>query len=140
MLASQHVLLAVALMIVYSLAISLHLVRKRVGGVRAGRAKMKRFVANATQDGLPDDMIVAARHYGNTFEQPTLFYALCLAIVVGDAVDMTYAYLAYGYVVARLVHGVIHLGYNNVNHRFLAFAAGYALLIVMTVRFIAGLI
>lgn len=127
----------------YTLAITLHLARKRFGGVKSGRASGKRFIANATQDGLPDDMVIASRHYNNAFELPTLYYAVALAIVAGGYSDMIFAGLAYGFVGARVVHSVIHLGYNNVMHRFMAFGTSLLFLAALVVRLtliVAGLV
>ena len=54
----------------------------------------------------------------NLFELPVLFYATCIYLYVTQRVDMTNLILAYGFLVLRIGHSVIHCTYNRVMHRF----------------------
>jgi hypothetical protein len=42
--------------------------------------------------------------------------------------------LAWGFVVLRILHSVIHCSYNNVNHRFVAYALSCLFLLFMWIR------
>lgn len=72
----------------------------------------------------PESARAAVRHYDNLFELPTLFYAGCLsAFVLGGVTGWTLAF-AWGYVAARLAQSLVHMTYNHVGHRALAFLVG----------------
>ncbi len=63
------------------------------------------------------------RNYMNLLELPMLFYvAMLLAHVTASGTPMLVS-LAWAYVALRIVHSLIHVTYNHVLHRFLAFAA-----------------
>lgn len=68
------------------------------------------------------------RHLSNMFEFPILFYVLCIVVSIAGLEDSTYTTLAWGYVAARVAHCVIHVTYNYVPHRLVAFAVSQALL------------
>ena len=66
----------------------------------------------------------AADNFRNLFELPVLFYA---ALWAGHALSIdipVFFVLAWLFVALRIVHSVIHCGYNKVMHRFYAYAAG----------------
>ncbi|MGM9428085.1 MAPEG family protein [Hydrogenophaga sp. MI9] len=63
------------------------------------------------------------RNYMNLLELPLLFYvAVLLAHTTATATPLL-VNLAWAYVALRIVHSLIHVTYNHVLHRFLAFAA-----------------
>jgi hypothetical protein len=65
----------------------------------------------------PEAAATGARHWGNLFELPTLFYAGCLsAFVLGGVTGWTLAF-AWGYVAARVAQSLVHMTYNHVGHR-----------------------
>jgi hypothetical protein len=65
-----------------------------------------------------------ARHWANLFELPTLFYAGCLsAFVLGGVTGWTLAF-AWAYAAARVVQSLVHITYNDVRQRALAFLVG----------------
>jgi hypothetical protein len=71
------------------------------------------------------------RNYMNLLELPLLFYvAMLLAHVTSSATPLL-IYLAWAYVALRVVHSLIHITYNDVLHRFAAFAASNTVLVVM---------
>jgi hypothetical protein len=65
---------------------------------------------------------VIGRHLQNHFEVPPLFYIAVLFIYVTGSVTPLAVGLAWLYFASRCVHSFIHLGSNNVTHRFIAFA------------------
>ena len=66
----------------------------------------------------------AADNFRNLFELPVLFYAALGILFALGAVDRTGLVLAWLFVVLRVLHSVIHCGYNRVMHRFYAYLAG----------------
>jgi hypothetical protein len=69
-----------------------------------------------------------ADNFRNLFETPVLFYAALLVAYVAQLATVAYLALAWAYVVARVVHSVIHCTYNKVLHRLGAFLASFGLL------------
>lgn len=72
----------------------------------------------------PESARAAARHYGNLFEVPTLFYAACLTAYMVAIVGRWTLIFAWGYVAARVAQSLIHMTYNAPPHRALAFVVG----------------
>ncbi len=70
----------------------------------------------------------AADNFRNLFEVPVLFYVLCLALLVSQWANSFDLIAAWGFVVLRALHSWIHLTYNRVMHRFIAYAASTVLL------------
>lgn len=60
----------------------------------------------------------AADNFGNLFEVPVLFFAVCLALALADAATPAQLLLAWTFVSLRAAHSFIHLGSNRVIHRF----------------------
>jgi hypothetical protein len=90
---------------------------------------------------LPDAAQWKAHNYNHLMEQPTLFYAICLAIahLGGGDVWINLA-LAWAYVGLRIVHSLIQATVNVVALRFLVFALASFCLIGLTVHAAARVI
>jgi hypothetical protein len=82
-------------------------------------------------DAVPDYAHLPARHFINLFEVPVLFYAVCLAAIFLHLSGSAMVFLAWGFVFCRVVQAFIHMTYNNVLHRMLAFFAGFAVVLAM---------
>ncbi len=78
---------------------------------------------------VPPEVALPNRNMMNLLELPVLFYVACLACYVTDRVDGVALALAWAYVALRAAHSTIHLTYNRVRHRLLAFAASNVVLI-----------
>jgi hypothetical protein len=78
-----------------------------------------------------------AHNYMHLMEQPTLFYAIVFALVLmGFDVAMN-VYLAWGYVVFRILHSIVQATVNVVRIRFALFALATLCLVALTLH--AGL-
>lgn len=73
----------------------------------------------------------------NLFEMPILFYAGVLLSMVLMIQDPFLVQLAWGYVVLRYVHSIVHCTYNRVMHRFAAYATSCLLLLLIWARLAA---
>lgn len=76
-------------------------------------------------------------NYNHLFEQPVLFYALVVYLHLSELADDLQVQMAWLYVLARVVHSLIHLTSNNVSARALTFVTATIILIAMIMR--AGL-
>jgi hypothetical protein len=81
---------------------------------------------------VPEHLQAGARHFINLFELPVLFYVACLtAMLLQQQQSVVLLTLAWAFVLFRAIHTLIHMTYNNVLHRMLAFMAGALTLLAM---------
>ena len=80
---------------------------------------------------LPKAIQWKADNYNHLHEQPTLFYAVAIVAAVAGAGEGLNLYLAWGYVVLRVVHSIIQSTSNNVPVRFGVFALASLALLIM---------
>jgi hypothetical protein len=105
----------------------------RLRAAFAGRVRAEDFTLGEST-GVPPDVSIPNRNYMNLLELPTLFYAVCLAMLVtGKVASLDYT-LAWVYVGLRGGHSLVHLTYNNVVHRLLVFASSNVVLSVLWLR------
>ena len=88
---------------------------------------------------VPPEVALPNRNMMNLLELPVLFYVACLVIYVADRVDTTLLALAWTYVGLRLVHSAIHLTYNRVRHRLIAFGASNIVLVTLWTNLLRAL-
>ena len=112
----------------WTVAILLLMVSLRV----ASKVKPSDF-AMGESDRVPLRPRLAHRNYVNLLELPVLFYVVGMLGYVSGASLATLVPLAWTYVGLRVLHSLIHIGYNNVAHRALVFAASNIVLVVMWV-------
>jgi len=105
--------------------------RARLAALRAGRAHIPEVALSA--EPWPDNVRKISNNYHNQFETPVLFYVLCGAATYLGATGLTMVVLAWAYIGSRVAHTCIHVTTNRLRHRFLAFAAGALILLVMWV-------
>jgi hypothetical protein len=82
---------------------------------------------------LPPEVSLVNRNYMNLLEIPVLFYVICLVAYSAQAASPSILPLAWGYVGLRIVHSLIHITYNTVLHRFLAFVLSNVVLVALWV-------
>ena len=76
----------------------------------------------------------ASDNLKNLFEMPVLFYVAAMLAMVLLIQDVLLIRLAWGFVILRIVHSVVHCTYNRVMHRFIAYLASCLFLILMWIR------
>ncbi|MBB1472264.1 MULTISPECIES: MAPEG family protein [unclassified Luteimonas] len=133
MLATHPILLPALVLVALTFVVMVRMYRQRVAQMKRERIHPQAVATSAQSAQLLTDS-GAADHYRNLFELPVLFYfgvAVALALGVHDVGLLVLAWL---FVALRVVHAVIHCGYNKVMHRFKAFLAGSALLLLFWIR------
>ena len=88
---------------------------------------------------VPPEVALPNRNMMNLLELPVLFYVACLASYAADRVDAAALALAWSYVGLRIAHSVIHLTYNRVRHRLVAFAASNVVLVMLWTNLLRAL-
>ncbi|MBI2718985.1 MAG: MAPEG family protein [Rhizobiales bacterium] len=114
--------------------------RTAVGRVRAVRGRQTDPRKAALDNSLwPADLRKITNNYENQFELPVLYYAalaLLLATGLTDAVAITLSWL---FIATRFVHSYIQTHSNHLFHRFLAFASGVTVLLLLWAWFVLRL-
>lgn len=106
------------------------LARRRLKAISTGETDF-RYFKTFTGKGEPEHVKAAQRSFHNQFEMPVLFFVVCLAAVVFEKETMWMIGAAWAYVVARLMHTLIHLTRNKVVWRFRMYILSNIFLLVM---------
>jgi hypothetical protein len=72
-------------------------------------------------DKVPPQLCLPNRNYMNLLEMPMLFYVASLTMFVSGTATPTLMALSWAFVGLRVVHSLVHIAYNNVVHRLIAF-------------------
>jgi len=107
---------------------------RRFRAAFAGKVGPEDFKLGESQR-VPSDVALPNRNYMNLTELPVLFYVICLMFYVTNRVDETIVMIAWAYVATRALHSLIHITYNNVFHRLIAFSVSNFILGTMWVMF-----
>jgi hypothetical protein len=89
---------------------------------------------------VPGEVTIANRAWMNLLEAPLLFYIACLIWFLIGRVDNGVIMLAWSYVGLRIIHTLVHVTYNRVFHRLIAFALSSVVLITLWIRLLASLL
>lgn len=135
---SQIFLPCVAL-VVLTAVVWICLYIERIGEMRARRIKPQ-ALATSRESAQTLQHVNAADNFRNLFEVPVLFYVLCVSLAVTQSVTPPYLWGAWVYVALRSAHSYIHLTYNRVMHRFVAYALSTLLVFFMWLGFAARLL
>jgi hypothetical protein len=119
-----------AAMFLLTVVVLVRLFRSRVAAVRAGQVDAAYFRLYQGAD-EPETTRKLSRHFTNLFEAPTLFYVACLAAMTAGVAGPVLLVLAWGYVAARAVHALVHLGGNRLRKRILAYFVSWLFLVAM---------
>ena len=88
---------------------------------------------------VPGEVCIPNRNYMNLLESPNLFYVACIILYVTDLVDAPAVAMAWLYVGLRIAHSIVHLTYNKVMHRMMAFAASITVLLALWIHLLLSL-
>jgi hypothetical protein len=83
---------------------------------------------------IPDEANWPAHNYAHLVEQPTLFYAILVVLVLMGFDAPINLYLAWAYVGLRVVHSIIQSTANIVLYRFIVFTLSSFCLLGLTVH------
>lgn len=124
-------------MMTLTMAVFLYMFFHRIREIRRSQRMPK---TRADLDKYPPIAVNSSNNFQNLFELPVLFYGLVLAIELTQTADAIHVSCAYGFLGFRTLHSIIHCTYNNISHRFSAYALAAACLWVMVIRFGLGLL
>ena len=131
-----EILAPAAVLLLWTLAMLVWLAAVRIPPLRAMNARTTLRVGGRGQDlenVLPPKANWKSHNYTHLTEQPTLFYAavIILALTAAGRIDV---WLAWAYVVLRIVHSLWQSLVNRVPERFALFMASTLCLLVLAIR------
>ena len=83
---------------------------------------------------LPKEVQWKADNYNHLLEQPTVFYAVALALAIAGQGDGLNLWLAWFYLGSRIVHSIVQSTSNKVLIRFGLFSLGTLAVIAMAIN------
>ena len=104
---------------------------KRAGISLKGRRGTR---GGALEGIIPDEANWKAHNYAHLMEQPTIFYAIVIALILMGFDHPINVYLAWAYVGLRVIHSLIQATVNIVIYRFLVFTLSSLCLLGLTVH------
>lgn len=135
----QAILLPSVAMALLTISLILFMGLHRVRAVRRRRVHIRFFRAFRGEE-LPEDLHIVNRHVHNHFELPPLFHVAVVATYAAGAVTPLAVALGWAFFASRCVHTLIHLTYNNVNHRFLVYGTGLAIVAALWVNLLLAVL
>lgn len=133
-MSQSAILYPIAAMLLLVAVVMALMLRERIAEMKSRRIHPQK-VASSSQMSAVLQNTRASDNYKNLFELPVFFYVLCLALMATQLVSAGFVWAAWAFVALRVLHSFIHLGYNNVMHRFQVFMISSVLLIVMWAGF-----
>ncbi len=133
------ILLPVASLAVWTMLVLLLIPIRRFRAIFKGQIHVDDFTLGESSK-VPDFVALANRNYMSLLELPVLFYLVCTLFYLINGVNSSVVALAWAYVALRIIHSIIHVSYNKVMHRFLAFATGNVVLLTLWIMFVSQLL
>ena len=120
-------------LVAWSLVMYVWLYVARIGAMRRAGISAKGMRGTRGLDGIiPAEANWPAHNYSHLMEQPTIFYAIVIALILMGFDQPINVYLAWAYVGLRVVHSLIQATMNVVAYRFLVFMLSSLCLIGLT--------
>ncbi len=108
-------------------------VTRRFASVKDGSVKARYFKLMSGQD-VPELVIQSTRNFNNLFEVPILFF-VAGTLYISLGIESSFALAcAWFFVIARVAHSYVHLTYNHVMHRLVAFALAFAAVVALWIN------
>ena len=130
----KPILLPLLVQVLLTFAVWVYMFAWRIPEIARKGIDPQRLQDRASAHELLPDSANASNNLKNLFELPILFYTAILLSLVLMIQDPLLVQLAWGFVILRIVHSVIHCTYNNVNHRFAAYAVSALFLLFIWIR------
>lgn len=111
----------------------------RVIALKQHKVNIK-YYTQYTEGEQPERLHILGRHVQNHFEVPPLFHIAIIFLFVTETATEASLIAAWAFVGFRCLHSIVHLGYNNVTHRFLCFVASLLCLVTLWGGLLTGLL
>lgn len=119
---SQHPLAGpVVLLLAWSMFMLIWMYATRIPAMRKAGIDLKNRVGGGGRDLdaiLPPEVQWKSHNYNHLMEQPTLFYAACLLLMVVGHEGLWAVNLAWAYAGLRIAHSIVQSVSNRIKYRF----------------------
>jgi hypothetical protein len=122
-------------LVAWTLIIQIWMYATRLPAMRRAGISFKGRVGTrggALEGKIPDQVNWKAHNYNHLLEQPTIFYAISIALILMGFDAPINVDLAWAYVGFRVAHSLVQATVNIVFYRFLLFIGGSLCLIGLT--------
>ena len=130
----QPILLPLLAQVFLTFAVWVYMYVLRLAEIRRKAIDPQELQDSARAQSLLTDSANPSNNLKNLFELPVLFYLAVLLSLVLMIQDVLLVRLAWGFVMLRAVHSMVHCTYNRVMHRFMAYAISCLFLLLMWFR------
>lgn len=127
-----------AAMVLLTALVLMRMVFGRVSAVRRGDVDARFYKTYQGDSGEPRAAAQNTRHFINLFESPVLFYAGCLAAMITGQGTGVIVWLAWAYVLCRVIHAFVHLGANKIPPRMAIYGASWIVLLAIWGTLVIG--
>lgn len=132
---SKALLTPVIVLVIWSMLMWLWLYVTRLPAIQSMKMKLDPNAPQGEQmSQLPARVRWKADNYNHLMEQPTIFYALVIALALLGAGDSLNVALAWSYVALRIVHSLFQALVNKIEIRFSIFTLSSLALFVLAIR------
>ncbi len=132
---ASAILQPVFVMSILTIVMTIWMIATRIPAMsKLGIAPQQAQDTSRLRDMLPPELMRISNNYNHLFEQPTLFYAVAIAIAVVGRVDALHLQCAWAYAGLRVVHSLVQATVDIVTIRFGLFLLSWIALAIMTVR------
>lgn len=135
---NSQILAPAAVLVVWTLIVLFWMLITRLPALKKAGIDMSTAVGGRGQDlegVLPANVQWKAHNYNHLMEQPTIFYAAVFIIALtGTGNVATNVWLAWAYVILRIVHSLVQATFNKISVRFPIFGLATLALIVLAIN------
>lgn len=133
MMVSVQLLGPVIALVAWTLVMWVWMYATRLPAMRAARIKPDPAAARGEQMALlPPQVRWKADNYNHLLEQPTLFYAITLSLVLLGVQSPAALYLVWAYFILRVLHSLVQVLGNRIELRFVMFVLSNIPLFALT--------
>ncbi|MCI5043185.1 MAG: MAPEG family protein [Aquisalinus sp.] len=133
MFPAQAMMISVFAQVALTLFLFARVASVRNTEIQADSSLLEKAAMDSSQYSLKAQKI--GNSYNSQFQLPLLFYTIVAFAMLTASESYLLAGLGALFVLTRIIHMMVHVGSNNVMYRFLSFAAGYAILVIMWIVF-----
>ncbi len=126
---SHLILYPVLVQVLLTMTVYLLLNFAKARALRRGEVDLAR--RSLHEDAWPESVVKINNNIRNQFEVPVLFYVLCFAFLVLDAVTTPALVLAWLFAASRIAHAYAHIGPNYIPARRRLFMLGCVVVVAM---------
>jgi len=131
------ILRPVVVLVAWTIVMLAWLIATRIPAMKAAGVDLNRLIGGKGTDAdgvLPAKAQWKAHNYNHLMEQPTLFYAIAITLVLIGQGGGVNAALAWAYVGLRVLHSLVQATWNRVAVRFVLFMLSSLALIALTLH------